>query len=490
MSTVQAETKTAMSKKTKMYYIHSAIGLAIMFLFGFLPPFDPITPLGMKFLGIFIGLCYLWSFVDMGWPILASFVAIISLGCMPITQIYTSAFANSTLMLCLFMMLVMMPLAESGVFDYVAAWVLKQKILQGHPWRLTVGLLLLTYVASVCHGGFPVMFMVFEITYKICDMCGMKRTHPWAGAIVTGAVAAQVLGTAIFPFSGLALFMLGVFSALEPFAWPFVGYMVFMVAMFVFIFFFYVLFMIILRVDMSKLKESDPSQFVKSLPPITAHQKKVAFLLAGYIITLIAFGIVSAINSDAAIVALCKSIGLVGVSWAFMCIMVIWRVNDKPAFGLGYMASRVPWDSVLIIAIGMSFGPAIASEETGISTWLYQLTAPVLAGHGQFVFMMLVCIITLVMTNFMNNTVVIMLMFSVVSAYVVPMGINIITLSAMMIVASQMAYLLPGSSFYAGLSHGQAMHVGRKNGFYWGAVMMVASGISMPIMYFVGNMLF
>ena len=140
MSTVQAETKTAMSKKTKMYYIHSAIGLAIMFLFGFLPPFDPITPLGMKFLGIFIGLCYLWSFVDMGWPILASFVAIISLGCMPITQIYTSAFANSTLMLCLFMMLVMMPLAESGVFDYAAAWVLKQKILQGHPWRLTVGL--------------------------------------------------------------------------------------------------------------------------------------------------------------------------------------------------------------------------------------------------------------------------------------------------------------------------------------------------------------
>ena len=490
MSIVSAEKKTAMSKKTKMYYIHSAVGLIIMFLFGFLPPFDPITPLGMKFLGIFIGLCYLWSFVDMGWPIFAAFVAMITLGCMPITQIYTSAFANSTMMLCLFPMLVIMPLAESGIFDYVAAWVLKQKFLQGHPWRLTIGIFVLVYVGCICHGGFALMFMIFEVTYKICDMCGMERSHPWAGAIVTGAVAAQVLGTAIFPFSGLALFMLGVFSALQPFAWPFLQYMIYMFVMWLVIFFFYCLFIFLLRVDMKKLKESDPSKFAKTLPPVSSYQKKVASMLAIFIISLIFVGIVSAFNSTNTIVVLCKNIGLVGVSWVFICIMVVWRINDKAAFSLNFMASKVLWDSILIICIGMSFGPAIAGEATGISVWLYELTAPVLAGHGKFGFMMMVCIITLVMTNFMNNTVVIMLMFSVISSYVVPMGLNIVTVAAMMIVASQMAYLLPGSSFYAGLSHGQAMHVGRKNGFYWGAVMMVASGISMPIMYFVGNMLF
>ena len=490
MSTVNAEMKTGLSKKSKMYYLHSAIGVAIMFLFGFLPPFSTVTPLGMKFLGIFIGLIYLWSLVDMGWPIFAAFVAMITLGCMPITQIYTSAFANQTVMLCLFPMLVIMPLAETGIFDYVAAWVLKQKFLQGHPWRLTIGLFLLVYIGCICHGGFALLFMVFELTYKICDMCGMKRSHPWAGAIITGVVVSHMLGGAIFPFTGLPLFFLGVFGAVQPFTWPFLQYMIYMLVMWAVIFVFYCIFIFLLRVDMTELKEADPSKFVKELPPVSSYQKKAASLMAIFIFTLIFVGIASAFKSDNIIVTLCKNIGLVGVSWIFICIMIVWRINDKAAFTLGFMSSKVLWDSILIICIGMSFGPAIAGEKTGIGTWLYQLTAPILAGHSAFSFIMLVCIITLIMTNFMNNTVVIMLMFSVIASYIEPMGLNIVTVAALMIIASQMAFLLPGASFYAGLSHGQAMHVGRKNGFYWGAVMMVSAGLSMPIMYFVGNALF
>lgn len=136
MSTQSAETKTPLSKKSKMYYIHSIIGTAIMFLFGFLPAFDPVTPLGMKFLGIFIGLIYLWSTVDMGWPIFMSFAALIVLDCMPATDIYVSAFSNSIVLMCLFTMLVLMPLAETGIFNYVAVWLLKKPFLKGHPWRL------------------------------------------------------------------------------------------------------------------------------------------------------------------------------------------------------------------------------------------------------------------------------------------------------------------------------------------------------------------
>ena len=95
MSEIISEVKTVLSKKDKMYYIHSIIGLLIMFLFGLLPPFDPVTPIGMKFLGIFLGLVYLWSFVDMGWPILASFAALVVLNCMPITELIYYAGADA-----------------------------------------------------------------------------------------------------------------------------------------------------------------------------------------------------------------------------------------------------------------------------------------------------------------------------------------------------------------------------------------------------------
>ena len=41
--------------KTVRYYILSAIGIAIMLFFRFLPPMGTVTELGMNVLGIFLG---------------------------------------------------------------------------------------------------------------------------------------------------------------------------------------------------------------------------------------------------------------------------------------------------------------------------------------------------------------------------------------------------------------------------------------------------
>jgi len=66
----------AAEKNNKMYYIHIAIFLIITFGVGFLPPFAQITPLGMKVLGVFLGIIYGWCFIALDWP---SMVALLSL---------------------------------------------------------------------------------------------------------------------------------------------------------------------------------------------------------------------------------------------------------------------------------------------------------------------------------------------------------------------------------------------------------------------------
>lgn len=477
-----------MTKSTK-YYVHSVIGLIIMFFFGFLPPFGPVTPVGMKFLGIFLGLIYLWSFVDMGWPIIASFAALVIFNLMPINSIYTAAFSNQIVLMCLFTMLVLMPLSETGIFDYVAAALLNLKFLKGHPWRITIGMFVLVFLGCVMHGGLAVLFMVFELVYRICDMCGMKRSHPWAGAVVVGAVVTFVIGGALFPFSGLALFMMGVFVPLGGFQWPFLQYIIFMTIMEIAVMGFYVLFMFLMRLDISALKEVNVADFIKELPPMTPYQKKAVAMLVSFIVCLILAGISPNLPANP-ITGTLGRLGLVGVSWIFMCLMVIWRVNDRGAFNFNIMAAKVPWDSVLIICVGMAFGPAITGEGTGISALLYQLTAPLLAGHSPFVFTLILCLVTLVLTNFFNNTVIVMLMITIIAPYMATMNLNIITLAAVMLVASQMAMFLPGASYYAGLAHGQAEHIGRKSGFIFGGLIALATACAIPIMLVVGNMLF
>lgn len=50
------------------YYVHSVIGLILMFGIPLIPPIEPITHIGMQIGGIFIGLVYLWSTVGLFWP--------------------------------------------------------------------------------------------------------------------------------------------------------------------------------------------------------------------------------------------------------------------------------------------------------------------------------------------------------------------------------------------------------------------------------------
>lgn len=47
--------------------IHFLVGLAIMLVFRFIPPIEPLTAIGMQILGIFVGTLYLWTTVDVLW---------------------------------------------------------------------------------------------------------------------------------------------------------------------------------------------------------------------------------------------------------------------------------------------------------------------------------------------------------------------------------------------------------------------------------------
>lgn len=120
-------------QKDQRYYLHSLIGLCIMFLLGFLPPFGPLTPFGMKMLGILIALIYLWSFVEMGWPCLVGMVAYLLTGHMDLSTLLQSGFGNHTVMISVFATAFAFAIADQGTFDYIARWLLSSKIFSGRP---------------------------------------------------------------------------------------------------------------------------------------------------------------------------------------------------------------------------------------------------------------------------------------------------------------------------------------------------------------------
>ena len=71
-------------KKKDLYYVHSAITIALFVFTGFLPPFGDITPLGMKVLGVFLGMLYGWLTVGFAWP---SLLGLFFLGVTGVTDV-------------------------------------------------------------------------------------------------------------------------------------------------------------------------------------------------------------------------------------------------------------------------------------------------------------------------------------------------------------------------------------------------------------------
>ena len=85
-----------------MYWVHTCICLLIMFGFGQMAPFGPLTPLGMNLIGIFLGILYGWIFIEIVWPSLAGLLALMLIGGMKPVQLFNKSFGDPIVQMMFF----------------------------------------------------------------------------------------------------------------------------------------------------------------------------------------------------------------------------------------------------------------------------------------------------------------------------------------------------------------------------------------------------
>ena len=106
-------------KGNTLYYLHSTIGLLLIFGFGHLPPFGTVTPVGMQVLGIFAGMIYLWSFVSVLWPSLLGIIALGLSDYAPMRKVILSAFGDVVPVLVFFAMVLFGAIQHHKVTNYI-----------------------------------------------------------------------------------------------------------------------------------------------------------------------------------------------------------------------------------------------------------------------------------------------------------------------------------------------------------------------------------
>lgn len=457
-----------------LYYIHCIIGLLFMFGFRFLEPIEPISPVGMQVLGVFIGVIYLWSFVSVLWPSLLGMIALGLTGYAPMKDVLMAAFGDTVPVLMLFAMILFGAIQHAGVTKYISRWFLTRKVINGRPVIFSLVFLYTTYVlAALSASILPPLLLMWSILYDVLKDVGYKKGDKYTTIMVIGTMFGAISGQAAKPFTGSALMIVGAFEKVTKIQIDYLSYMLFGFIMSTLgIILYSLLIKFVFKPDMSKIANISTERFEKDrLPAMTLQQKILFGCLFGYLILIL---LPSILPKTIGFVAVLNKIGPWGVVMAFIVGLCLFKVDNKPIIDFKEIIGRyVTWDVYFLVAMAMVVSGALTQKGTGIKELITQGLNPILGGQSPFVFALILLVFSMLITNVANNGVMGVILCPIIYTFAQQNGTNPIAITTAVIFALHIAILTPAASPYAAILIGNKEWVDQKDVVKYGSVILI-----------------
>lgn len=432
-------------KSKELLYV--AIYFAIVAFFWLVVPApEPLTPVGVKVLGLFLAYIVAFTLTEEPWPHLFSFIIALFTGVFAnITAILPSTWGGDTFLFMLLLFIVIEYLRYSGFSKFVSAWLLSRPFLVGHPWRIIGMLMIVAWLLAIFVGIFAGMLLTWGFVYQICGLMGYKPHSKQACAMVFGVTLVGALSLSTFPFLHNALVIIAAFTGSTGLEVNLIHYLCYSVPENLMCIALYLLMCrFVWRIDVSKMKEMTVD-FIPKEDLIMTKEVKMSFaFLAVLIISIFAPNVMS---DSIPLKAPMKAIGNSGICFLVFAIWSLIKIDGKQIFNIQELAKNgVPWNMVLVSLAIFTFIALLASPATGISAFVGSKLGPIFIGKPAALFIILCMIITIVLTNFMANMVVAVVMFAATFPIAGQLGIDIMQLGFLFTICSSIAFLLPAAS--------------------------------------------
>lgn len=465
---------TPKSKFDLVYLIHCVIGLLLMFGFGNLPPITPVTPLGMKVLGIFIGCIYMWSFISCLWPSILGFIALGISGYAPFKTVLLNSFGDTTVQLVLFAMILFGGIEHSGATKYVSRWFLTRKIINGRPCVFSFVLIYTGYVISALGSTLPALLFIWSVLYSLFEDVGYKKGDKYVSIMMIGGLVGAFSGQFFKPFAGSPLMMIAAFEKVSGLKIDYLSYMSFNIIMQTLaIIVFCLLIKFVFKPDMSKIANISVDRFKKDkLPPMTIVQKIYFFCLFGFMALVI---IPSALPQSIGIVAVLNQIGAHGVAMLLVVVLCAIKIDGKPVMNFKEIVGKyVAWDVYLLVAMAMVISTALTENSTGIKPFLINVLNPILGGQSSLIFSAIIMLFCICITQVANNAVMGVLLAPIMVAFAGKNGTNSIALMTLMVATLHIAIVTPAASPFAAVIHGNKDWITSGEVSRYGIILVIA----------------
>lgn len=446
----------------KKYYANSLIVVLLMSLFRFLPPFGSMTTLGMTVLGIFLGALWGWITCDMIWP---SVLSLIMLGFTAYTDnvsaAFTSTISNGTIQLILWLLVFSALLTTTGISKWFVTKLIRSKLCSGHPWRLSLVLCLAVWICAAFGAGFAAILLCWQFVYTICTQVGYTKEDKWPKMMICAIIFFNALGALVLPFQGGVVANYGFLSNASGGTWASYNYLQYLcfsllfsvVTMAVYL----LLLRFVIRPDVSRLTAKIHVEDAEALN--TRQKIALAALAALFLLTILP----SCLPVGAAKTFL-NRLGTTACVLGLVAFITFLRDKDgKPYFTFKELANNgIAWPLIFMVATATTMGGALSSADTGFTSTVTSLFAPILANASPYACAAVIAIATLALTNVINNTVAAAIMIPVMYPFATELGINPLMMTALICFCANCGLLLPCASPAGAMLHGNKEWVSTK----------------------------
>lgn len=460
---------------TKTKYINIAIMFIITFVVAVLPPFGAITPLGMKVLGVFLGVLYGWLTVDLLFASLWGFLALGLFGIMTTTKALSTGLGNDNVVVVITAMAFIGAVNSVGVTQSLCNWLLTRKAFMKSPWLLVIGMTVTAFVLGLGGAALPIVLILWQIIYLIAEENSIPKGDPFISFMLMIVTIGAFCGMFALPFHAITMIFTSYFIqtvgsgfAVMPFIYvAFASFFVSIGAMLI-------LAKFVFRFDAGKfVLPADKLEQMKN-DKMTSTCKFGLVVLICYIALIVGPAVFPSMPGAATL----TSIGIGGVSiLAMIALGLLSAKNNQLVDLVKAWRDSTDWSLILLLAVTFPIANAMTNSETGIMPTIMGITLPIVKKMGLTMFIFVVSIILGILTQFTHNIVLAAMFTSFLVPICAQLGGNVYTFFMVMFFTLNASYVTPAASFQSALVHGSE-RMSSKWGYILGLAYLIITWIT------------
>lgn len=474
----------------KKYYIHSVICVLIMFGFQFIPPFiSGISETGMQVLGIFLGMLYGWTFVEMIWPSLLGMIACGFTGLMTVQDSLMQGFGSDLVMVTLFVFIFTAFMEASGLNQWIANWFISRKLVIGRPYIFLLMICLSAWILAMFTYCFAAIIVIWSVFYSISKELKLEKRSPFVNCVIFGIAFAGTLGGGTLPFNALSIIVLGLMKSSVNIS---VNYVLFSLINLVFVFLIILLYVLVCKYvfkpDPGILKDKiDRFAHLRHVQ-MNTDQKIAAIALVVFLCMLLLPGV---LPTSWPVVSQLSTLNVSGSAVLILCILMLLRKSTpvKPSKGILYWTDcavrGINWEVVILLASTAPISAALESDESGVLASCEAFLRAQIGDMSPFLAIAFIVVALGLLTQVMHNAVLLIIFIPMLCPLLVSYDINPVVMAMPLLIVVQAAFMTPAASTQAAMVFSNAEWIDKKWAFMLGTgsliiTLIVSLGGIMP----------